>query len=208
MRSIHFHGLNGLRAICAIAVVISHITLALKDFYVYPYIFGQQANGNPQGIDLAGYGVTIFFVISGFLITYLLQAENQIHPINVKKFYLRRILRIWPLYYLYLILSLITIFAFGLMFNLKSTFYYTFYLANIPFILGTTLPFLAHYWSLGVEEQFYLFWPVLMKKIQFNIKLILILTVTLIFIKVFLHFIHPNTLLETIITLVPFTFRS
>ncbi len=204
MRSIHFSGLNGLRAICAIAVVISHITLALKEFYVYPYIFGQQANGSPQGIDLAGYGVTIFFVISGFLITYLLQVESQINPINIKKFYLRRILRIWPLYYLYLILSLITIFAFGLIFNLKSTLYYTFYLANIPFILGTTLPFLAHYWSLGVEEQFYLFWPVLMKKIKFNINMIFLLAFSLVFVKVFLHFVHPNSLLETIISVTRF----
>lgn len=204
MKPLHFQGLNGLRAICAIAVVISHTTLALNDFNVYPFIFGHQLDGKPKGIDLAGYGVTIFFVISGFLITYLLQAESKIHSIDIRKFYLRRILRIWPLYYLYLSLSIITIFIFGLEFNLKSFFLYTFYLANIPFILGTTLPFLAHYWSLGVEEQFYLFWPLLMKKINFNIKLITILTVLLISIKVGLHFIHPNSLLENIINVTRF----
>lgn len=193
-------GLNGLRAIAAIAVVISHITLALKEFHLNPYILGVAEDGKPKGLSLAGFGVSIFFVLSGFLITYLLQAEKEVNSINIKKFYLRRILRIWPLYYMYLILVVITILVFKLDFDLKSLLLYIFYAANIPFILNTTLPFVAHYWSLGVEEQFYLFWPWVNKKIDHHIiPTIITFIVILVGTKVLLHFYRPNSLLESII---------
>jgi peptidoglycan/LPS O-acetylase OafA/YrhL len=196
---IYFPGLNGLRAIAAIAVVISHITLSLKDFGLDPFIFGAFADGQPKGLYLAGYGVTVFFVLSGFLITYLLQSEKDIQEINVKKFYIRRILRIWPLYYLYLTLAIISIIVFGFDLNIKSLFFYVFYAANIPFILGTSLQFVGHYWSLGVEEQFYLFWPWINKKIGSLIPVIGVLIVCMIGIKVVVHFYCPKSLLETII---------
>lgn len=176
-KTIYFPGLNGLRAIAAIAVVVHHTTLGLKEFNLDPYIFGSLQDGNPRGISLAGYGVSIFFVLSGFLITYLLQAEKDVRPIDVKKFYLRRILRIWPLYYLYLIISVITIIIFGLSLDIKPLLFYLFYAANIPFIIGTTLPFISHYWSLGVEEQFYLFWPWVNKKINHYIIPVIVLLI-------------------------------
>ncbi|MBK8300789.1 MAG: acyltransferase [Chitinophagaceae bacterium] len=179
---IYFPGLNGLRAIAAIAVVISHITLGLEEFDLDPHIFGTFPDGQPMGLSLAGYGVTIFFVLSGFLITYLLQVEKESQAINIKKFYFRRILRIWPLYYLYFFLSVSVAIIYGLGISKTSVVLYTFYAANIPFILGTALPFLSHYWSLGVEEQFYLFWPWVLKKIKhleiFIISLIIILVGT------------------------------
>ena len=199
-KSIYFPGLNGLRAIAAVAVVISHITLALKEFHLNPYILGKSEDGKSEGLLLAGFGVSIFFVISGFLITYLLQVEKEVNNISIKKFYLRRILRIWPLYYAYLILALITIIVFKLDWNVKSLLLYIFYAANIPIILDTALPFLSHYWSLGVEEQFYLFWPWFNKKIGKNlITVILILIILLLGTKVGLHLFRPNSLLESII---------
>lgn len=67
---LHFKGLNGLRAFAAIAVVISHITLDLGKFGLIDTIFGSDSNGNPKGLLLASYGVSIFFALSGFLITY------------------------------------------------------------------------------------------------------------------------------------------
>ncbi len=202
---IYFPGLNGLRAIAAIAVVLSHITLALKEFNLNPHIFGTFQDGTPKGLTLAGYGVSIFFVLSGFLITYLLQAEKEVQPINVKKFYLRRILRIWPLYYLYLVIAVTTIAILDLGLDLKSLFLYLFYAANIPFIAGTALPFLEHYWSLGVEEQFYLFWPWFNKKIEKNIVPIIVFIIAILLgTKVFLHSFYPNTLLEDIITVTRF----
>lgn len=196
---IYFPGLNGLRAIAAIAVVISHITLSLKDFGLDPTVFGTFNDGKAKGLDLAGYGVSVFFVLSGFLITYLLKKEKDLGEISIKKFYTRRILRIWPLYYLYLIISIVAVLVIGLDINLKSLFLYLFYAANIPFILGIGLPFITHYWSLGVEEQFYLFWPWYVKKASSLVLPILIMIVVLISVKSVLHLLYPNSLLESII---------
>ena len=179
LKTIYLPGLNGLRAIAALAVVISHITLGLGGFGLNNKIFGTDLEGNPSGSALAGYGVTIFFTLSGFLITFLLLKEKEkTTKLNVKNFYIRRILRIWPLYYLYLAVCLITYYLSDISFATSSVPYYVFITANIPFIIGGTLPFLAHYWSLGVEEQFYLFFPQLAKlsnKRLFNISIGLIL---------------------------------
>jgi len=151
-KSIHLAGLNGLRAIAALTVMWGHVFLGVFGYW---------------GIDCHVRtffpldGVTLFFVVSGFLITYLiLNEKDQTGGISVKKFYIRRILRIWPLYYAYLIVALIVT---------KETFgtellYYIFFGANIPFALGIALWPVVHYWSLGVEEQFYLFWPWVVKK--------------------------------------------
>jgi peptidoglycan/LPS O-acetylase OafA/YrhL len=198
-KTVYFSGLNGLRAIAALSVVVHHITLALKEFNLDPYIFGAIKDGSPRGLSLGGFGVTIFFVLSGFLITYLLQTEKELSDINIKKFYIRRILRIWPLYYLYLAIAVIVIIIFGFNLNLKSLFLYIFYAANIPFILGKDLPFLAHYWSLGVEEQFYLFWPWVNKKSGSLLTFILIFIIVLFGSKVILHLFYPNSLLESVI---------
>lgn len=129
---VHFSGLNGIRAIVALAVVFSHTTMGLKEFGLNQFIFGQYADGNPKATQLAGFGVTMFFALSGFLITYLLLEENKTGEINIKNFYIRRILRIWPLYYLYFVLTIITLFIFDIPYNKTSVLYYIFLLANIP----------------------------------------------------------------------------
>ncbi len=203
-KAIYFPGLNGLRAIAAIAVVVSHITLGLGEFKLEPNFFGTFQNGQPKGLAMAGFGVTIFFVLSGFLITYLLVAEKKIQPISIKKFYLRRLLRIWPLYYLYLTFALLVILIFGLDLDIKSLFLYLFYAANVPFILHSTIPFIGHYWSLGVEEQFYLFWPWFNQKIKRLIPAILLFIALLLGSKIFLHFLTPGSLLENIIQVTRF----
>lgn len=174
---IYLPGLNGLRAIAALAVVVSHITLALEEFGLNNKIFGVDRDGNASGLSLAGHGVTIFFTLSGFLITYLLLKEKEISPINIKNFYVRRVLRIWPLYYLYLFICIVTILFCGISYIRSSFPFYVFLAANIPFIIGKTLPFLAHYWSIGVEEQFYLFFPHIAK---YSNKKMLIISSTLI----------------------------
>jgi peptidoglycan/LPS O-acetylase OafA/YrhL len=176
-KPIYLPGLNGLRAIAAMAVVISHITLGLNDFGLNNKIFGTDSDGKAKGLDLAGNGVTIFFTLSGFLITFLLLKEKEISHLKIKNFYVRRLLRIWPLYYLYLIACIVTSVIFGIPIDKSSVFFYVFLAANVPFILDKTLPFLAHYWSLGVEEQFYLFFPQLARqrnKRLFKISLLLI----------------------------------
>lgn len=197
---IYFSGLNGIRAIAAIAVVISHTTLALKEFNLNPFIFGTLEDGKPSGISLSGYGVSIFFVLSGFLITYLLQAEKLVQPIDIKKFYLRRILRIWPLYYLYLAIVIIVLLVTGFKIQNNLLMLYVFYSSNVPLILGVGLPLLGHYWSLGVEEQFYLFWPWFNQKVNKFIEPTIIACIAVIMTaKILLHFLYPGSIIETAI---------
>ena len=185
-KTVYLPGLNGLRAIAALAVVISHITLGLDEFGLNSKIFGVGIDNNATGLALAGYGVTMFFTLSGFLITFLLLKEKEVGHLKIKEFYIRRILRIWPLYYLYFLVCIVTILCYGLTFTKFSIPFYIFLAANIPFILGKTLPFLAHYWSLGVEEQFYLFFPQIAK---YSNKRLLKIAVALIFIFLFVKFV-------------------
>ena len=199
-KTVYLPGLNGIRAIAAIAVVLSHITLNFKDFGLDPYIFGAHFDGRPRTLDLAEYGVTMFFTLSGFLITYLLWIEKDKQPINIKKFYFRRILRIWPLYYTYLLLCILTYYLFSIEHNSTSLLFYIFLSANIPTLFGTALPLLIHFWSLGVEEQFYLFWPWINKFKRKNITTFTTFAIFyLIGLKIYLHLFTHYTFLEYII---------
>jgi peptidoglycan/LPS O-acetylase OafA/YrhL len=201
--TLHLSGLNGLRALAAISVVISHVTLDLNKFGLNPFIFGTSPDGTPRGLDMAAYGVSMFFALSGFLITYLLLIEKETYGIDVKKFYVRRILRIWPLYYLYLILAILVAFLYHLNFNFLSFVCYFFYAANIPFIMGISLPFLNHYWSLGVEEQFYLFWP-WFNKFTGSYIIICIIVLIIISVKILLHYYFPGSIFEITIHITRF----
>lgn len=166
-KAVHLPGLNGFRALAAAGVVLSHIVIAaITELGLNPHILGTLENGEAKGLQLAAYGVTIFFVLSGFLITYLLLKEKEIQAVNIKHFYVRRILRIWPLYYLYLVICLIVMFALAMPVEMRSLSFYIFMVANVPLIIkGINIPLLlGHYWSLGVEEQFYAFWPWIAKK--------------------------------------------
>lgn len=108
-------------------------------------------------------GVQLFFVLSGFLITGIL-LDQKGSPHQFRNFFLRRILRIFPLYYTTLLLIFVVLPALGLAgvfgteHETRQIWYWTF-LANwsIPAIGGP--PALSHFWSLAVEEQFYLLWP-------------------------------------------------
>ena len=202
---IYFPGLNGIRAIAAMAVVASHTTQRLDEFGLDKFIFGIDADGSPKLVDLAGFGVTAFFALSGFLITYLLLKERESQSIDVKKFYVRRALRIWPLYYAYLAVAVGVALIGGHSIRPSTLAFYVFYGANIPFILHTTLPYLVHYWSLGVEEQFYLFWPWL-ARLSFPAfrTTILTLVVGVISTKSLLHFFVRGSLLEEIINVTEF----
>ena len=181
---VHLKGLNGIRAIAAMAVVASHIGLALTDF----------GFSSTWETYLAGYGVTIFFSLSGFLITYLLLIEkSRFHHINIKAFYIRRILRIWPLYFFYLILAVITTYFFMPEQLPGGIYYYLILCANIPSIFGFPLPLLAHYWSLGVEEQFYLFWPFVVSKSNNLFRFLALFSITIVVIKLGLRYLDATT---------------
>jgi peptidoglycan/LPS O-acetylase OafA/YrhL len=110
-------------------------------------------------------GVDFFFVISGFLITYLLFYEKRIFgKIEIKSFLLRRLLRIWPLYFLVLFFDLVYFFFTSYKSFDVNFLFYPFFLGNIDRIingLSTTGKFidLNVLWSIAVEEQFYLIVP-------------------------------------------------
>lgn len=110
-------------------------------------------------------GVNIFFVLSGFLITgILLKAKKQIETqgltrsLAFRNFYIRRTLRIFPIYYLLLIIFWLL----GDPVIRGNAVYYFTYTSNYLFYSHQDFPArLAHLWSLGVEEQFYILWPFL-----------------------------------------------
>ena len=172
---IHFKGLNGIRAFAALAVVLSHIGKEL-DTYGLPTI---------HDFAFAGYGVTVFFSLSGFLITYLLLAEKEnFGKIDIKKFYTRRVFRIWPLYFLYLFVAILVTWLYEPQLLPGTIGWYFFLGANIPYIVTTALiPLVAHYWSLGVEEQFYLFWPVFIQNAKKALKAVSIFLVIWLILK-------------------------
>ena len=97
---LYFPNLNTLGFLAAMLVMVHHIEL-FKEMFGLPNIF------HNHSIQLMSkIGVTFFFVLSVFLITYLLLLEqNTYETIDIKAFYMRRILRIWPLYYLIIMLA-------------------------------------------------------------------------------------------------------
>lgn len=159
--SIYLPGLNGIRAIAALTVITSHVD-------EFSYLFGKHEVGF-RAKDMAQYAVTLFFVLSGFLITYLLLIEKDKRgTIAFKNFYMRRILRIWPVYFLIVAVVGLLVAVGGVLpepkNHLLNILYYIFFIPNVPFALGGTFAALTPLWSVGVEEQFYAFWPVLVNK--------------------------------------------
>lgn len=102
-------------------------------------------------------GVQVFFIISGFLITYLLLKELQASgTVSLKRFYFRRALRIFPPFYAYLAVGLALTSAGVFAGNSKAFLVAATYTSNY---LGGGSELLEHTWSLSLEEQFYLLWP-------------------------------------------------
>jgi peptidoglycan/LPS O-acetylase OafA/YrhL len=172
---VHFFNLDILRFFAAFMIVIMHGYRAVLEWTQVPEVLlkntsnriYQEENLNHTGlflkrlIDNFDLGVEFFFLISGFLITYLLLSEmKSTGKIDIVKFYLRRLLRIWPLYFLIIALTpFIQIWTDSPHPNyLWSVFFVNNYASIFhgQFEIG-----LAHLWSICIEEHFYLFWPVL-----------------------------------------------
>lgn len=185
---VHFKGLNGIRAIAAMIVLIFHIDQFIR-------FFGLKSIGFHE-TGMAGYGVTLFFVLSGFLITRLLLIEkDEFQQIDLPKFYLRRILRIWPIYYLVILIAIIIYFSVPHIINytdgkvFTTFFLYSFLLSNIGYGLGLGITPITPLWSVGVEEQFYAFWPFLLGKSKSVFKTLIILILAYLSVKILLRFI-------------------
>ncbi len=163
---IYLPSLNGVRAIAAGMVIVHHIEMIKSEQGIGKYALPG---------DLGGLGVTLFFVLSGFLITYLLLTEKaQTDTIDVKNFYIRRILRIWPLYYLIFFISFFVfsqyIYPEGLQ-ELQKHYWLKFILnffllANVSHACIGKVPLGSNLWSVGTEEQFYLLWPLLISRFK------------------------------------------
>nr|MBP6386621.1 acyltransferase [Pseudarcicella sp.] len=186
---IYFSGLNSLRFWAAFLVIVSHIEM-LKENYGFEIIISDF-----NFYYLGGISVTFFFVLSGFLITYLLLIEKEKHKnINIKAFYLRRILRIWPVYYSMLILAFFVLphieafqeSYFASFFEEHFTtniLLYLLILPNVSFAMYPAVPNIGQFWSIGVEEQFYLAWPLIIKKSKNILRTLSIILICIIGIK-------------------------
>lgn len=144
--------LDGLRGISIVLVMFHHIP-----WVSLPFLRNFQLNGR--------YGVYLFFAISGFLITQLaLKEQNITKKFSIKNFYIRRSLRIFPLYYVVLIAACILIFGFNVYTPERKKIFsekllsYIFYYSNLTGPIGGPFSLL---WSLAVEEQFYLFFSLI-----------------------------------------------
>lgn len=151
----YYKELDGVRAVAALMIMFCHFFLyanSENDIFLMikkMSVFGQT-------------GVSLFFVLSGFLISRILINTKE-KPHYFRNFYLRRILRIFPLYYFFLLL-----YYFGLPLILSEPIYpfseqkyFWVYLQNIARTFEWKSEGPVHFWSLAVEEHFYFFWPIL-----------------------------------------------
>jgi peptidoglycan/LPS O-acetylase OafA/YrhL len=145
--------LDGLRALSIASVVGYHwldATVRARTHHDY--------DGPWKAIFSGELGVSVFFVISGFLITHLLLRERERSgTINLPAFYLRRSFRIWPAFFFYLVVLL------GLRETGRIWFHIRDWVTAATFTFNYLSPrgswWVGHSWSLSVEEQFYLLWP-------------------------------------------------
>ncbi len=161
----YFYQFNALRFFAAILVLVGHAEV----------LRASEGGESLHSFDFFNNGqhaVTFFFVLSGFLITFLLLKErNKTKTVQVKSFYWKRIVRIWPLYFLLIFIGLvlqpISIDLLNLPYEMpyswqeSSLLFITFLPGIITFYFGNHL--LEPLWSIGVEEWFYLIWGPLLK---------------------------------------------
>lgn len=160
----HYQTLDGLRALSIIVVLIGHFA-AHKQFSAYNSILAKvTASG--------GLGVEIFFTISGFLITSLLLNEQMsTGTINLKNFYLKRAFRILPVLFLYLVTLVTLNYAMHIKFSWFTILTVLLFIANFDKLRKSGLKYeglFAHFWSLSIEEQFYLVIPMLIHWLKGN----------------------------------------
>ena len=210
---VYFHGLEEFRAIAALMVYFHHVEI--HKWYEGYSSLAEIKSLAPFIKHAGSNAVTAFFVLSGFLITYLLLKEKEkTNTISVKAFYMRRIFRIWPLYFLVVFIGFAVMpmllktgwfydqkeypkLIEGLNYSLLPLF--IFFLSNIALkfkpVVGA-----SQSWSVSVEEQFYLLWPNVIKftKGIKQLSLIIILVIVLKFILSYfiVKFIGNGILLE------------
>ncbi|NTV05210.1 MAG: acyltransferase [Chlorobiaceae bacterium] len=180
--------LDGVRGLAILMVIFSHFDygplLHNKNMLLELFLSKLEMIGDT--------GVDLFFLLSGYLITTIL-LESKAKPVNeyLKNFYARRFLRIFPLYYLVLFFLFILL-PFFIKYDqpakqiLENQLFVWLYLSNLPGIVinwdSSSLFWLGHFWSLAVEEQFYLIWPLIVyfsdnKSLKFISTFLILLSV-------------------------------
>lgn len=165
---IFFANLDGLRFVAFMLVFLQH---AFSDLVKSIHAQGPLFRLFQHNLTRAGeVGVAFFFSLSGFLITYLILNEIVLtRTLDVRAFYVRRILRIWPLYFLIVAFAFIGYPLLGSLIGMDGSepgnpLFFIFFLSNFAAMdlkeaagamVGVTL------WSVAVEEQFYILWPLL-----------------------------------------------
>jgi len=158
----HLPALDGVRGIAILLVILVHLSAILRDMGIQRYL------------GFGWIGVDLFFVLSGFLITrILLDTRNDSR--YYQRFYIRRGLRIWPLYYVYLVASILFVHLLGRVFAhshgdfgsagppsiTTPLWMYLFFMQNLYWpSLFCSKDAMAVTWSLCIEEHFYFAWPV------------------------------------------------
>jgi len=147
--------LDALRAMAAVAVMAEHFP---RDEILSWQVF--------QLGYLGLSGVLLFFVLSGYLITgILISSRSSRFQTALKRFYIRRTLRIFPIYQM----TLLILFLMGLSSVTDYILWHAFYISNVLFVLKPNVAApIAHLWTLSVEEQFYLIWPLLMLVVPYR----------------------------------------
>ena len=202
---VHFKGLDELRAIAALLVFVHHVELfKSREGYASMYRISFLHNFISK---IGNYSVICFFVLSGFLITYLLLSEKrQTGAINIRAFYKRRVLRIWPLYYLIIFIGFCLLPILNHYFptdaqhvfpnrisnlDFSSIFLFLFMLSNFTSAYYGPVAGASQTWSVSLEEQFYLIWPWLLAFIKTPQNVLKFISALLI-LKLLLSFLARN----------------
>jgi peptidoglycan/LPS O-acetylase OafA/YrhL len=172
--------LDGLRFIAVSAVMFGHWTHTipiLQRFNTYSTTFG----------------VNLFFVLSGFLIAQILitNKQQEVHSGSIlRTFYIRRFLRIFPLYYAVVFACIL----FKIPFAREHYIPLITYTANYSLGLGVNMGYMVHLWSLSVEEQFYIFFPLLVVFIpnRHQMKAFILLTLSGVAFRLAMYCFHEN----------------
>jgi peptidoglycan/LPS O-acetylase OafA/YrhL len=170
----HIPVLDGVRGMAISMVLIFHFWQGLEAYHFSPQVARllTLASIGQKGVDL-------FFVLSGFLITGIL-LRTKGSPHYFKNFYIRRSLRIFPLYFAVVFGCLIAGSLLSLpQFQWKNNWWYLFYLQNVAFTFWpASIAGPGHFWSLAVEEHYYLLWPLIVH--MFNRRALTVFSLSLI----------------------------
>ncbi|MBS0244284.1 MAG: acyltransferase, partial [Proteobacteria bacterium] len=161
LQSGHIPALDGIRGLAVIMVLLFHFICAATPLNNIEALVIRFFN-------YGAYGVELFFVLSGFLITGILY-DARSKPNYFKNFYIRRTLRIFPLYYGVLFLTFVVaplipwLSGPTLSYMAEHQAWAWLYATNVFIAIKGywAYAYLEHFWSLSVEEHFYLFWPFL-----------------------------------------------